>query len=405
MEILLWILAAAWMAIAVLTTVTAWRYAQGLPFPEVPQTAPPAAVLVAIKGVSDLSRSFFARLRHQSYPAYRVIAAVESEDDPAFLMLKEESKKPGAPLRIVIAGLADRTGQKVWNLLATLDGLEPEDGIVAFADADTLPGPDWLSRLAASLVNPGREAVTGYRWIIPADSRLSSAAVAAANASIITLPRLPSVKNHCWGGTFAIRREALERLSIRRSWEGAFSDDAQMTLACKEARVPVFSPRQSLLLSPVAMNWREAFSFGCRQYRIIWIHDRGLWALAAFGTLLPLTGATAAMAMAFQGSLAASALLAASLMLGELRYRTRRKIFAALWGEDAEAERLRLYWRTERWLRPIWLSFHALCIVAAPGSRRIRWAGVEYLVRGPQDVLVLRSQPQKKAAAAPPQDG
>jgi hypothetical protein len=38
---------------------------------------------VAVKNASDVSRAFFGRLRHQAYPDYRIIAAVESEEDTA----------------------------------------------------------------------------------------------------------------------------------------------------------------------------------------------------------------------------------------------------------------------------------------------------------------------------------
>ena len=39
---------------------------------------------------------------------------------------REESKRPGAPLRTVVAGQSGRTGQKVWNLLAALDAIEDQ---------------------------------------------------------------------------------------------------------------------------------------------------------------------------------------------------------------------------------------------------------------------------------------
>jgi Glycosyltransferase like family 2 len=392
MTAVLWILLIAWGLIAILNTVTAWRYSQGLPFPEIPKTTPPVAVIVAVKGASDITRTFFERLRHQAYPVYRIIAAVESKEDPAFAMVTEEANRPGAALRVVVAGQSERTGQKVWNLLAAIDAIEASDEIVAFIDADTLPDSGWLSRLVASLinpVNPGREAVTGYRWIVPADKRVSSAVVAAANASVVTLLRLPYIFNHCWGGTIAMRRETLERIAIHHYWAGAISDDAQMTRAFIKARVPIFSPRQSLLLSPVAMNWSEALSFGRRQYRIIWLHDRRLWALAAIGTIVPIAGAGVAVGMALQGSFLAIALIAASLFLGEVRYRSRRRIFAALWG-DAAAAGLAAYWRVERLLRPLWLSFHVVCVLSALGSHHIRWADIDYFVRGPQDIDVSR---------------
>jgi hypothetical protein len=383
------VLFVAWAAIAVLNTFSAWRYTWGLPLSEIPGSTPPVAVIVAVKNTSEVSRAFFDRLRHQAYPDYRILAAIESEEDPAFAMVTEESKRPGVPLRTVVAGQSERTGQKVWNLLAALDAIEDRDKIVAFVDADTLPTPEWLSRLVAALVNTGRDAVTGYRWIIPADNRVSSAVVAAANASIVTLPRLPSLRNACWGGTTAMRRKTLEHIDIRRYWAGAISDDGQMTVALQEAGYQIFSPRQNLLLSPVAMSWSEALSFGRRQYRIIWLHSPGIWALAALGTLFPIAAAIAAMCMALQGSVLAVVLIGVSLALGEIRCRCRRRIVVALWGE-ATAAGLPIYWLVERWLRPIWWSFHALCVFSALGSRHIRWAGIDYQVRGPQDVEVSR---------------
>jgi len=391
MSAIAFFLLAVWIASAALNAVAAWRYARGLPFEEIPQSAPSTAVIVAIKGSSNTSREFFRRLRRQAYPHYRIIAAIESERDPAFAMLSGERKLAGPPLAIVISGLSTRNGQKNRNLLAALDALKEGDEIVVFTDADTLPPPEWLPRLIASLINPGREAVTGYRWIIPADNRLSSAVVAAANASIITLPRLPFILNHFWGGTMAMRRKTLERIGIRRYWKGALSDDTQMTRAFKEANIPFFSPRQSLLLSPVSLSWREAFAFGTRQYRVLWFEGRTLWFLAALGTAFPIAAALTALSLAAQGNFYAIAAIALSLVLGDLRYRSRRKIVAALWGDEAITQNS-VYWRAERFLRPVWWCFHALCVFAALGSRRIHWAGVDYWCRGPQNIEVKRPE-------------
>ena len=78
------ILVIAWIAIALVNTVSAWRYTWGLPLTEIPGSTPPVVVIVAVKNASDVSRAFFGRLRHLAYPYYRIIAAVESEEDPAF---------------------------------------------------------------------------------------------------------------------------------------------------------------------------------------------------------------------------------------------------------------------------------------------------------------------------------
>lgn len=391
MSVIAFLLLAVWIAASALNTVAAWRYARGLPFDEIPQSGPSTAVIVAIKGASDTSREFFRRLRRQAYPHYRIIAAVESDADPAFAMLCEERTRDGAPLDIVIAGQSANSSQKNRNLLAALDTLKEGDELAVFTDADTLPPAGWLPRLIASLINPGREAVTGYRWIIPADNRLSSAVVAAANASIITLPRLPFVLNHFWGGTMAMRRQTLERIGIRRYWKRALSDDTQMTRAFNEAKIPFYSPRQSLLLSPVSLSWREAFAFGTRQYRVLWFEGRTLWVLAALGTAFPIAAVLTALSLAANGNLYAIAAIAVSLVLGDLRYRSRRKIVAALWGNEPMTQNS-VYWHAERFLRPLWWGFHAFCVFAALGSRRIRWAGVDYWYRAPQNIEVKRPE-------------
>lgn len=384
-----------WIAIAVVSTLSAWRYTWGLPRPEIPGRTPPVAVIVAIKNRSTLTEDFLRRLRTQAYPGYRIIAAVESMDDPAFGLLTEAAAEPGADIAAIVAGPVEHGGQKVWNLLAALKAIKAEDEIIVFTDADTLPTPEWLARLVSALTDAGYDSVTGYRWMIPTDGRISSAVVAAANASIVTLPRIPDVINLCWGGATAVRRQTLERIDIAAYWRGAISDDLQMTRALDAAGCAIFSPRQSLLLSPIAMDWKEAFAFGQRQYRLMLTHVPMLWLFAAFVTGLPFIAACLAIALAAQGQIAGFSVLALSIGLGELRYRNRRRIVRSLWPETERAD-LATYWRVERFMRPLWWCFHLVCIFAALGSRRIRWAGIDYLVRGPQDVIVLRREAAPK---------
>ena len=168
-----------------------------------------------------------------------------------------------------------------------------------------------------------------------------------------------------------------------------------MTRALDAAGCAIFSPRQSLLLSPIAVDWKEAFAFGQRQYRLMLTHVPMLWLFAAFVTGLPFIAACLSVALALQGQIAGFSVLALSIGLGELRYRNRRRIVRSLWPETERAD-LATYWRVERFMRPLWWCFHLVCIFAALGSRRIRWAGIDYLVRGPQDVIVLRREAAPK---------
>jgi hypothetical protein len=94
-------------------------------------------------------------------------------------------------------------------------------------------------------------------------------------------------------------------------------------------------------------------------------------------------------AIAMPGQLFALCALLLASLLGAIRTRLRRRIVTALWGREF-ATGLAGFWTIDCWLRPLWWGFHAVCVFSAIGSRRIRWAGVDYIVRSPQDVDVIR---------------
>jgi hypothetical protein len=383
------LLLAPWVTIILVSTISAWRYGWGLPRPELPGHTPPTAVIVAVKGVSPTTTAFFEKLLDQAYPDFRIIAAVESHDDPAAALIKTFAAKTQGQVKLVVAGRVTHGGQKVANLLAALDSLETRDKIVVFTDADTLPHTAWLGRCVSALVDAGFEAVSGYRWMVPVDDRLASAFVAAANTSIVTMPRAPVANNLCWGGTMALRVETLERIAIRRYWTGAISDDLQMTRALNDHKIQIYSPRQSLLLSPVSFDWRGAFEFGVRQHRLLFLHFPWLWAFSALLLSIPLLSAGLAFSFALKGDAGAAAVLLLAIVSGEIRFRCRRQVAGALFG-PSKAGYEALTGRVDRWMRPFWWGFHAACGLAAPFSRRIHWAGVEYHIEAPQKVRAER---------------
>jgi hypothetical protein len=195
-------------------------------------------------------------------------------------------------------------------------------------------------------------------------------------------------------------RATLERIDIRRYWEGAILDDLQMTRALRDHKVMIFSPRQSLLLSPIAMSWRQAFAFARRQYQLVLTHDPDLWLLAALGTALPAFSCAIAIALLCRGSIFALCVLALAVLLGEVRTRLRQQIVTAMWGRNLTND-LAGFWTIDRWLRPLWWAFHTICVFSALGSRRISWAGVEYVIRSPQDIDVIRGSDNRAANDQP----
>lgn len=381
---------AAWCAQNVFTTLTAAVFRFGPTRSEIPSQEPNVAVIVPTRGAANLA-DHLRLLRAQHYGAYRVIAVVESERDPAYALLRAAEGEPGAPLDVKVAGQAENAGQKVWNLLAGLDALAPDDEVVAFIDADTLPTPLWLPRLVAVLVNSGLPLATGYRWMTPVDDRWSSCCLAAADNSLAALPRGGLSLSFVWGGSVAAKRTTLEAIRIRDFWSGAISDDLQMTEALRQAGLRSQTPRQALLLTPVSASWRSLLAFGVRQYRFIWLDRPTNWAIAVACLWTPPLCLALALPRFLAGSASAWAMLAVVLALGEIRGRIRRSIQNRLWPHVGDRKDRRR-WRAERWLRPLWWLAHALCAAGAPLSRTIDWAGIRYRVNARQSVVIERRE-------------
>ena len=377
-----------WCAQNLVSTVAVAAYRRGLPQPEIPGVEPSVAIILPVRGAANLAR-FLPLVRAQAYSRYRIVAAVETADDPAFALLRAAAGEPGPAIETIVAGQAANAGQKVWNQLAALDRLTPDDEIVAFIDADTLPTPLWLPRLVAVIVNSGRAVATGYRWMVPADDSLSSSCLAAANASIASLPRGVAPMTLVWGGSVAMRHETLEAIGLKDVWRGAISDNSQMAEALRRKGLVAHAPRQGLLITPVACSWREFFEFGVRQYRFVFLHQPKNWAAAALCLWAPPVCIALAAPAFLHGSAIAWGALIFVLALGDLRSRLRRSLQRALWPEIVGPRDDRR-WRVDRFLRPIWSLAHALCAAGAPLSRRVDWAGIRYRVDGPQAVTVER---------------
>ena len=164
----------AWLVTDCVATYGVWHYLRNL-VPLVPAaTSPPVVIMVAIKGADDTTARFLDRVCRQEYPNYRIVAALESRDDPA-LQLVEAAQQAAAnrpEVAIVIAGYATQRTQKVHNLLAALGTLRDADRIIVFTDADTLLPADWLTHLVRPIATGEVSASTGYRWPLPMNREL-----------------------------------------------------------------------------------------------------------------------------------------------------------------------------------------------------------------------------------------
>jgi len=140
------------------------------------------AVFAPCKGHDvDLEANLSAVMR-QEYHDYDVTFIVESEQDPACATIRRVmAEHSDVPSRLLVAGLAGGTGQKVHNLRMATAEIPPQVEFLAFIDSDAAPRPKWLKQLTTQLIEEEEAAVTCYRWFVPMRNSLSNHLRSAIN--------------------------------------------------------------------------------------------------------------------------------------------------------------------------------------------------------------------------------
>lgn len=375
------ILLASWLIVAFLAFAAVWIFQRFLSLETPAPGSAMVVVVIPVRGLPIGLPGLWQGLCSQTYPHWRLVFVVESTSDPAHGEIgRLVAAGGGPPTEIVVAGATIDTAQKIHNQLAALSRLESDDEVVVFADADVVPPPDWLVRVAGLLRNPEIVVVSGYRWLFPVDGRLSTALVCAVNSSIATLPRLESL-TLAWGGTMALRKATLREIGIEKVWRGAVSDDLSITRALWRRGQSVWGSHALLLPSPVTLGWRSGFSFARRQYQLVRMYVPLHWWLAAVGTTLPLVGWAVAVPLAIKGVPLAWLVIVLANLLDQARASMRLRVVRALWGEKGVRQLRRVLW-LDRFATPLCLLFHAIVIWSSAGGRTIAWADRVYLVKG-----------------------
>jgi cellulose synthase/poly-beta-1,6-N-acetylglucosamine synthase-like glycosyltransferase len=215
MEIAASLLVGCWLVASLLATLgCAWTLHLLSRRQPQPLAEPPVLVIVPVRGTAGLA-GFLAGLAAQDWPGWHAAFAVESADDPASAMLA--AALPGRST-VVVAGAAERRGQKLHQLLAALPALRPEDAALVTLDADTVPSPGLLRALLRpvrparaisppAIAGPWRHRAPGWRraawrWSTPR-SPPCRAAPAATCAGVApppsAAPRWPGSTCHGCG--------------------------------------------------------------------------------------------------------------------------------------------------------------------------------------------------------------
>ena len=396
----------AWIAQALMTlqTYESRRYARSrtsdLGDPLDSDKLGQVTLIVPCKGRDLDGEQNLTSFMRQDHPQFELAFVIESVDDPAYQLIQQVRQRfPHVASRVIEAGRCVESAQKVHNLVTATGELPDETTILAFADSDACPPVSWLRHLVTRLDEPWTGAVTGYRWFVPQNNRLSNLTMYSINSALAGLFG-PGSHYVVWGGAWAIRREVFDAVDIRNAWQGTLSDDLVAHRALREANLQVRFEPKCMVTTCVDFDWSGAIEFTQRQYRISRLYLHRWWSLAV------LTGA--AIQAAFWGQLYIAAfgtglspwvragLLTSSVGLAAMtmfRAKLRQDMVDIYTPDNAtQLKQARLF---DMVAAPIVAIANLFVLLSSAVGRTIRWRGITYLVsaEGHSQLLGRRYEP------------
>ena len=347
-----------------------------------PDFKPFASVIAPGRGLEPGLADNLRPLLTQDYPRYEVLFVFDRADDPAIRVVEE--LKSNVPARIVIAGPATDSGQKVHNLRVATSQVDPESEVLVFVDTDARPGKDWLKKLVAPLADDDLGASTGYRWFTPERGGIASRLRSVWNASIASALGGDAAKNFCWGGSTAIRRTTFNGLAVNDRWRGTVSDDFTITSVLKEAKLLIHFTPNCLVASAGDCDFKELLEFTTRQIKITRVYASHLW--------LPLLLGSSLFTIAFFGGLiliglhprlSVACFLAIIFALGAAKSFIRfRAVSRVLETSQRDLVAHVLLW-------PFASVLYLYNAIVAGFSQRITWRGITYELKSPREAVII----------------
>src|SRR5213083_34185 len=199
---------------------------------------PPVVVILPVRGMDPGFDDNVRAIVRQTYPKYRLVvvadAPVDSAADQVRAIARETSR---VPVSVVVADPGALPG-KVNAVRSGLLHLTPTDEVVVFADSDIRPAEHWLRQLVQPLADSTVGVATGFRWYVPPRPTFWSLVRTewnAVSANVLFDPR----RAFAWGGSCAVRRDDLVKLSLPDRWRNVLSDDLVLTRAVRDAGLKI----------------------------------------------------------------------------------------------------------------------------------------------------------------------
>jgi cellulose synthase/poly-beta-1,6-N-acetylglucosamine synthase-like glycosyltransferase len=361
--------------------------------------APFVSVIAPCRGSEEGLSENLGALLELDYPKYEIIFVVDDEDDPAaeviHRLIRTSGDKDNLRARLVVAGMACDSGQKVHNLLVAIEQVDPASVALAFVDSDACPHREWLRDLVEPLAGEAG-AATGYRWFVPQQGSLASHFRSVWNASIASSLGGHMGRNFCWGGSTAILRTTFDEAEVAKFWKGAASDDFAMMHALRAKALPIHFVPSCLVASHDSCSWSELLEFTTRQLKITRVYAPGYWKAVLTGALLFVPVFFGLTALAFeriatnQPALLPGVLTLMLMGLGAAKSWIRLNAVSRFGSVSLKGVAGNLAAHLLLW--PFASVLFLVNSLSAALSRRIEWRGITYELKSPNETVIIRDQ-------------
>ena len=296
---------------------------------------------------------------------------------------------------------------KCNSLVWVCERLDPRFEAVALIDADVVPTSDWLRRLMSPLAEPVVAASFGMRWFEPISNCFGTHVRAIWNAAAIVQMQ---AYNIAWGGSLAIRRQALEQCGLLDRWRCSLFEDVMIAPLLAKQGLATRLCRDLVLVSKERV-WASAARWMTRQLLDVRLYHP-LWPLVFFHGLLtgilPLAVLVLGVVYFVTGSwvLGTFCLILffgfQALNIALLR-RVEKVVCTAANPETASGRRATSGWQWRKWISlPLTQLTHLAAAIDAAIKRKVVWRGVTYEIQGGQNVRLREYIPMCQIAETNP---
>ena len=372
---------------------------KSLPLKQLPKTA----VILCLRGADPYLARCLRSLFKQNYPDYDIKLIVDSEEDPAWKIATKTVAEEKAS-NVEIQALTQRRKNctlKCSSLVQALSTLDKTYKVIALVDADTIVHSNWLRELVSPLSDPKVAATTGNRWYLPTGKYWGTLVRYIWNTSAVVQMFLYGIP---WGGTLAIKTEAIVKTGLLEKWKHSYSDDTMISRVMRKNGYQVKFVPSLLIVNreetnlPRLFPWMRRQLFSSRLYHPSWLAVVGDSVLTIVLPNLILT-------LFFinfitgQGQVASLALLSyCSYSIGLLALvlileKSVRQVISKR-GEVSARFNKNTIW-TILIGTPLTQWVYFIALVSSHWMPIVNWRGVNYRIKGPFKIRMMEYRPYK----------